>query len=129
MPYMGMKNSASALSPGPGGAKPPPVNGTAFAAPLPRRQVQRTDKHTPSSLVMRNVVVDGHRTSVRLEPVIWDVLKGIARDQEVTVHDLVSDISRQHIASGLTTAIRVYVVTYLSARLRGPLSPTVPRHH
>ena len=70
-----------------------------------------------SSLVMRNLVVDGHRTTVRLEPAIWDVLRDIADQQEVTVHNLVSAINKQHIASSLSSAIRAYVVVYLFAKL------------
>jgi len=70
-----------------------------------------------SSLVMHNLVVDGHRTTVRLEPAIWDVLRDIADQQDVTVHNLVSAINRQHIASSLSSAIRAYVVVYLSAGL------------
>jgi len=75
-----------------------------------------------SSLVMHNLVVDGHRTTVRLEPAIWDVLRDIARQQEVSVHHLVSAINRQHIASSLSSAIRAYVVVYLSAGLPDPPS-------
>ena len=70
-----------------------------------------------SSLVMHNLVVDGHRTTVRPEPAIWDVLRDIADQQDVTVHNLVSAINRQHIASSLSSAIRAYVVVYLSAGL------------
>jgi len=53
-----------------------------------------------------NVYVDGHRTTVRLEPVIWETLRGIARQQGVTVNDIVSAINRDRItSSGLTSAI------------------------
>lgn len=70
---------------------------------------------TPSSLVIRNIVVAGHRTSVRLEPVMWEALQDIARRLQVTVHDLVTGIDRDRSASSLTAAIRVYIVDFYRA--------------
>ncbi|HKS89859.1 MAG TPA: ribbon-helix-helix domain-containing protein [Stellaceae bacterium] len=70
------------------------------------------ETHAPSSLVMRNVVVAGLRTSVRLEPLMWDALREIAAREGMSVHALVTRISRQALASGLTSAIRVYIVEY-----------------
>ncbi len=63
------------------------------------RRPRRIRENDPSSLVIHNVVVGGHRTSVRLEPVMWDALQDIARRQQVTVHDLVTDIHRERTAS------------------------------
>ena len=81
----------------------------------------------PSSLVRHNVYVAGHRTSVRLEPVIWRALQDIAHQQKVTLRDLVSDIDRSRtLSGGLSSAIRAYVVSYLSAGWREALS--VPSH-
>jgi predicted DNA-binding ribbon-helix-helix protein len=74
-----------------------------------------------SSLVTHNIIVAGHRTSVRLEPVIWDALYGIARHQGSNVNDLVSDIHQRRAASSLTAAIRAYVVAYLLTKLSDPL--------
>ena len=81
---------------------------------LPRRD-RRNDDSSPSSLAIHNVVVAGHRTSVRLEPVMWEALHDIARQQRVTVHDLVTVIDRQRSESSLTAAIRVYIVNYYRA--------------
>ncbi len=64
---------------------------------------------------MHNVVVAGHRTSVRLEPVMWEALREIARQRRVTVHDLVTHIDRQRSESSLTAAIRVYIVNFYRA--------------
>ena len=68
-----------------------------------------------SSLAMRNVVVSGHRTTVRLEPAMWDALRDIARRCQVTVDSLVTDIDGRRTASSLTAAIRVYVVEFYRA--------------
>src|ERR1700675_4902202 len=79
------------------------------------RRPRRTHESAPSSLVNHNVVVGGHRTSVRLEPVMWDALHDIVRRRRVTVHDLVTDIDRGRTASSLTAAIRVYIVDFYRA--------------
>ena len=82
-----------------------------MAHAFPRRS-RRNHETAPSSLVIHNVVVGGHRTSVRLEPVMWDALHDIARRLRVTMHDLVTDIDRERTASSLTAAIRVYIVDF-----------------
>jgi len=80
-------------------------------AGLPRRSPRGGDAPI-SSLVIHNVVVAGRRTSVRLEPVMWEALQDIARRQERTVHDVVTQIDRERSASSLTAAIRVYIVAF-----------------
>jgi predicted DNA-binding ribbon-helix-helix protein len=80
------------------------------AAPPRRSPHPRTS--SPSSLTIRNVVVAGHRTSVRLEPVMWDALRDIARKRDMAVNDLVTEIDRQRGAPSLTAAIRVYIVDF-----------------
>jgi predicted DNA-binding ribbon-helix-helix protein len=75
---------------------------------FPRRSV--------SSLVARNVVVDGRRTSVRLEPAMWDAVREIAEREGKTVNALVTDIDRQRRESSLTAAIRVYALVYFRER-------------
>ncbi len=107
MAYVDTKNSALLI-------KPAPVR----ARSILRRRSRNEPDSVRSSLVMHNIVVDGRRTTVRLEPVIWDALLDIARDQEVTVHALVSAINRGRTASSLSSAIRAHVVVYLSAGLR-----------
>jgi predicted DNA-binding ribbon-helix-helix protein len=85
-----------------------------MATGFPRR-ARRNNESAPSSLVIRNIVVGGHRTSVRLEPVMWDALQDIARQLRLTPHDLVTEIDRERTASSLTAAIRVYIVDFYRA--------------
>ncbi|HSR71382.1 MAG TPA: ribbon-helix-helix domain-containing protein, partial [Kiloniellales bacterium] len=57
----------------PGGAEPRPAAAPRSGLrPAPRRG-------TPSSLVNRNVFVGKRRTSLRLEPAMWDALAEICR--------------------------------------------------
>jgi predicted DNA-binding ribbon-helix-helix protein len=66
----------------------------------------------PSSLPIRNVVVAGHRTSVRLETVMWESLRDIAQRLDIGVNDLVTEIDGRRNGLGLTAAIRVYIVDF-----------------
>jgi len=89
------------------------------------RRPRRNHDNAPSSLVIHNVVVAGRRTSVRLEPVMWDALQDIARRQHVTVHDLVTDIDHSRTASSLTAAIRIHIVDfYRAAAVQSGQAPT-----
>lgn len=68
-----------------------------------------------STLVNRNIIVGGRRTSVRLEPAMWDSLREIAAREQRTLHQLVTDIDSHREASSLTAAIRVFIVVYWRA--------------
>ena len=57
----------------------------------------------------------GHRTSVRLEPVMWEALLEIARQRETNVNQLATEIDRERVSSSLTAAIRVYIVDFYRA--------------
>jgi predicted DNA-binding ribbon-helix-helix protein len=69
-----------------------------------------------SSLVIRNVSVRGHRTSIRLEPQIWNTLAEICRREFCTPHDVCSYIAeRKPPQSSLTSCLRVFVLDYFSS--------------
>ncbi len=68
---------------------------------------------TRSALRSRNVVISTHRTSVRLEPAMWDALMEISRREKQTLHGLCTTIAlKKDAESSLTAAIRVYVMQY-----------------
>jgi predicted DNA-binding ribbon-helix-helix protein len=58
-----------------------------------QRRSRRDHDSSPSSLAIRNIVVAGRRTSVRLEPAMWEAMHDIARRLEVT-NSAVSTTSR-----------------------------------
>lgn len=70
---------------------------------------------TTSTLVNRNITVAGRRTSIRLEPQMWDALHQICRREAATLNEIVTEIERRRAASSLTAAIRVYVLSYFRA--------------
>ncbi|SDG08724.1 Predicted DNA-binding protein, contains Ribbon-helix-helix (RHH) domain [Limimonas halophila] len=65
-----------------------------------------------SALVSRNVTVNGRRTSLRLEPELWESLEEIARREGVTVSDIVAGVDAQRAVGGLTSAVRTFVLGY-----------------
>ncbi|MBP7253080.1 MAG: ribbon-helix-helix domain-containing protein [Alphaproteobacteria bacterium] len=69
-----------------------------------------------STLVSRNVTVDGHRTSVRLEPAMWTALQEICRRERSSLHETCTMIAMQRVGeSSLTAAVRVFIMAYYRA--------------
>jgi predicted DNA-binding ribbon-helix-helix protein len=66
--------------------------------------------------VKRSVEIAGHKTSVSLEPLFWDMLRDAAASEAVAVNALVARIDEERIASptpcGLAGAIRLWLVTH-----------------
>jgi predicted DNA-binding ribbon-helix-helix protein len=65
-----------------------------------------------SRLVNRNVVAARGRTSMRLEPELWDALLEICLREDLDASELVRQIEAKGHAGGLTSAVRVFVMTY-----------------
>ena len=70
-----------------------------------------------SRLINRNVIARTGRTSMRLEPELWDALQDICQRETISLSELVQRIERDDAQAGphpggRTSAIRVYLVTY-----------------
>lgn len=63
-------------------------------------------------LVSRNVTVSGRRTSIRLEPEMWDGLTEICRREDITPHQLATLVDRCRNRSSLTAKLRVFILAY-----------------
>ena len=78
-----------------------------------------TPYHPP---VKRSVEIAGHKTSISLEPVFWDMLRAAAAKEGVPLNALVARIDAERIAAprppGLAGAVRVWLV----ARMAGGVS-------
>lgn len=67
----------------------------------------------PSSLISRNVTIAGHRTSIRLEPAMWDALIEICRREKLSIHQLCTMVAeRKNVETSLTAAVRVFSMSY-----------------
>jgi predicted DNA-binding ribbon-helix-helix protein len=77
-------------------------------------------EHRRSTLVLKTVIIGGRRTSVRLEPAMLLALYDIARQQQCTLNDLVTEIDRDrdYLTSSLTGAICVYIVEFYRSNLQ-----------
>lgn len=69
-----------------------------------------------SSLVSRNITLNGHRTSMRLEPAMWNALIEICRREKLSIHQLCSMVA-QHKSeqSSFTASVRVFAMSYFKS--------------
>jgi len=69
-----------------------------------------------TTLLGRNVTILGRRTSIRLEPQMWDILYEVAEREKTTIHEFCSLVSiRKHENASLTSSIRVFLLLYYRA--------------
>jgi predicted DNA-binding ribbon-helix-helix protein len=65
--------------------------------------------------VKRSVQIAGHKTSISLEPLFWDMLKSAAEAEGLPINALVARIDAERIKSktppGLASALRIWLVT------------------
>lgn len=70
--------------------------------------------------VKRSVEIAGHKTSISLEPLFWDMLRSAALREGVPINALVARIDVERIASptppGLAGAIRIWLVAVASGQ-------------
>ena len=73
----------------------------------------------------RSLTIQGHRTSVSLEPAFWDGFRALAARRGMALNALAVEIdaARPHDV-GLATAIRLTVLGDLTARLDQPMVPS-----
>jgi predicted DNA-binding ribbon-helix-helix protein len=65
-----------------------------------------------SRLVNRNVVAGSGRTSMRLEPELWDALLEICHREDTDLHGLIRHIDTMRNEGGRTSAVRVFLLKY-----------------
>jgi len=71
-----------------------------------------TQNSPPLSQVWRTLVINGRRTTVRLETGMWDALDEIAEREGWDIPNLCSLIDRQRVRAGLAPSIRVFIAAY-----------------
>ncbi|MFC4294455.1 ribbon-helix-helix domain-containing protein [Novosphingobium tardum] len=68
-----------------------------------------------------SVEIAGHKTSISLEPLFWEILRTAAAREGVPVNALVARIDVERIASptppGLASAIRLWLVAWLARQM------------
>ncbi len=80
--------------------------------------------HPPKKYSVR---IDGHRTSISLEPMFWEMLTAAAGARSQSINALVAQIDAERIRAatppGLAGAIRIWLVTHERG---GWIAPTAP---
>lgn len=88
------------------------------APSAPYSRPMTTPFHPP---VKRSVEIAGHKTSISLEPLFWELLKQAASAEGLPINALVARIDAERIKApvppGLASAVRVWLVGWLAARL------------
>ena len=80
-----------------------------------------------STLVSRNISLADRRTSIRLEPEMWDALNEICVREGRSVHEICTEIDRQRDSSALTAGVRVYIINYFRRAASGQNSAVPAR--
>lgn len=68
-----------------------------------------------SRLISRNVTVNGHRTSLRLEHDVWDALEEVCAREGMNMHEVCTMIDARRTGSSRTAAVRAFVLGYFRA--------------
>ena len=70
--------------------------------------------------IKRSVEIAGHKTSISLEPMFWEMLRAAALAEGVPINALVARIDVERIAAdvppGLASAVRLWLVAGIIAR-------------
>jgi predicted DNA-binding ribbon-helix-helix protein len=78
-------------------------------------------------LINRNITVNGHRTSIRLEPEFWRGLADIARRENLSIDELCGEVDRGAGKLSRTAAIRVFIASYMARRAAQPAEQPLRR--
>lgn len=66
-------------------------------------------------MIARNVTVGGNRTSLRMEPAMWDAVTEVVEREGTTIHAFCTKVARGRGAASMTAAIRVFALNYFRA--------------
>ena len=63
-------------------------------------------------LLCKNVVMNGRRTSMRLEKEVWNALSESCRHQNISLNTLCSQIEETKDDTGLSSAMRIHALNF-----------------
>ncbi len=78
----------------------------------PMGHVTEANAAAMSSLVCRNIRINGRRTSIKLESSMWHALEDICRRTDSSLHDVCSTVERETAAGTFTSRMRVFILDY-----------------
>ena len=68
--------------------------------------------------IKRSVRIQGHRTSIALEPEFWEALKEIALAQGLSLNALIARVDGERGTANLSRALRVFVLAHYREKTR-----------
>lgn len=84
----------------------------------------------PSALLSKNVRIHDRRTSVRLEPEMWNALKEIAIAENRSIHDLCGAVhDLKEAGTSFTAALRVFLMEYYRSAAKSSPQINFIRQH
>jgi len=66
--------------------------------------------------IKRSFSIGGHRTSISLEPPFWMALRDVAAKERIPLAMLVATIDENRGDAGLSSAVRIWLLSYFRAR-------------
>ncbi|MBH5321272.1 ribbon-helix-helix domain-containing protein [Aurantiacibacter sediminis] len=67
--------------------------------------------------IKRSVEIAGHKTSISLEPLFWDILNEVAQREALPLNAVIAQIDAERLEAdtppGLATAVRLWLVADL----------------
>ncbi len=82
------------------------------SAALTSRTMPRKKAKPKARMPLHNIRVNGHRTSVQMEPEIWDAFNEICQREDCTPDDICTSVNKVRGRSSLASTLRVFIVTY-----------------
>ncbi|MCR9176553.1 MAG: ribbon-helix-helix domain-containing protein [Alphaproteobacteria bacterium] len=73
----------------------------------------------------KNVMLGNRRTSVSLEDQVWDGLTEVCRREEISVDELCTKVERLRVGSSMSSALRVFLMTYFRMLMENLEAPAV----
>ena len=64
-------------------------------------------------------IANRHDTSISLEDKFWEILQQIAKEKELSINKLVTQIDQTREVNNLSSAIRLYILDYLIKKAEG----------
>ena len=73
-------------------------------------------------IAKHSVLIDGHKTSVSLEPEFWQALTEVATNEGRSLNALIGDVDRGRVGN-LSSALRLYALAYFRRQAKAPCTP------
>jgi len=73
-------------------------------------------ENSSQHLVTRNVRIAGRRTSIRLEPALWEAFDNVCAQERIRKNKLIELVAEENAGNqGLTSSVRVFLVAYYAS--------------